>query len=229
MDYDPTWRRDVGLSKNTKKMGRVLNDDRADWTPAWALFPGGAAYVYHGALHAAEVQASLMASGFAIRAQIVWVKDRFVLSRGDYHWQHELCWYAVRKAGQSGWTGSRRQATIDTLAAPMRCQACGSVELREMVGEDVARATTVWKIKARDDHGHGHGTQKPVEAMARPMRNSSAVGGVVYDPFMGSGTTLIAGSKWDRKVLGVELDPVYVQMAIDRWEQFTGQKAVKVG
>ena len=73
----------------------MLNDDRADWREAWALFPGDVAYVWHGALHAATVAESLEISGFTIRSQIIWAKDRLVLSRGDYHWQHEPAWYAV--------------------------------------------------------------------------------------------------------------------------------------
>ena len=75
----------------------MLNDDRADWREAWALFPGEVAYVWHGALHATTVAESLTACGFDIRTQIIWAKDRLVLCRGDYHWQHEPCWYAVRK------------------------------------------------------------------------------------------------------------------------------------
>ncbi|MEL6211567.1 MAG: ParB N-terminal domain-containing protein, partial [Pseudomonadota bacterium] len=107
--YDPAWRNGVGASK-TARTGQVRNDDRADWRAAWALFPGDVAYVWHGALHAAEVAESLTATGFAIRAQIVWAKERLVLSRGHYHWQHEPCWYAVR--GQGHWAGDRKQTTL---------------------------------------------------------------------------------------------------------------------
>jgi hypothetical protein len=90
VEYDPAWRGE------TKRTGRVLNDDRADWRAAWALFPGEVAYVWHGALHAAIVAESLAACGFAIRSQIIWAKDRLVMGRGHYHWQHEPCWYAVK-------------------------------------------------------------------------------------------------------------------------------------
>ncbi|HKJ63488.1 MAG TPA: ParB N-terminal domain-containing protein, partial [Hyphomicrobiales bacterium] len=88
MDYDPSWRNQAGAAK-TKRTGKVLNDDRADWREAWALFPGDVAYVWHWALHAATVAQSLVAARFSIRSQIIWAKDRLVLSRGDYHWQHE--------------------------------------------------------------------------------------------------------------------------------------------
>ena len=75
-----------------RALGKVENDDLADWREAWALFPGDVAYVWHAALHASEVEASLLAAELQIRTQIVWDKTRLVLGRGDYHWQHELCW-----------------------------------------------------------------------------------------------------------------------------------------
>jgi ParB-like nuclease domain len=106
VEYDPAWRNDAGVS-TTKRIGRVANDDRADWRDAWALFPGDVAYVWHAAIHATTVAESLIACGFDIRAQIVWSKNRFALGRGDYHWQHEPCWYAVRKGTRSHWQGAR--------------------------------------------------------------------------------------------------------------------------
>ena len=114
VEYDPSWRNQAGAAK-TRRTGRVLNDDRADWREAWALFPGDVAYVWHGALHAATVAESLTAAGFAIRSQIIWAKDRLVLSRGDYHWQHEPCWYAVRAKGKGHWALGRRLEADDAL------------------------------------------------------------------------------------------------------------------
>lgn len=107
--YDPEWRHRIGVNKSDKR-GKIQNDDQADWSEAWALFPGEIAYVWHGALHATTVAASLAKSGFTIRSQIIWAKERLVMSRGDYHWRHEPCWYAVRKKGN--WTGDRKQTTL---------------------------------------------------------------------------------------------------------------------
>jgi hypothetical protein len=98
VEYDASWRADAGINHNTQKLGKVENDGRADWREAWALFPGEAAYVWHADRHASCVQASLEACAFEIRTQIIWAKDRFALSRGHYHWQHEPCWYAIRRA-----------------------------------------------------------------------------------------------------------------------------------
>ena len=198
VQYDPGWRNKTGASA-TKRTGKVMNDDRADWREAWALFPGDVAYVWHGALHATTVAESLLAAGFNVRSQIIWAKDRLVLSRGDYHWQHEPCWYAVKKTGKGHWAGDRKQ-------------------------------TTLWQISNKDQDAETvHGTQKPVECMRRPILNNSSPGQAIYEPFMGSGTTLIAAETTGRVCLGIELNPAYVDVAVQRWQQFTGQDAVLNG
>ena len=198
VEYDPSWRNQVGAAK-TKRTGKVLNDDRADWREAWALFPGDVAYVWHGALHAATVAESLEAAGFTIRSQIIWAKERLVLSRGDYHWQHEPAWYAVKKTGKGHWAGDRKQ-------------------------------TTLWQIPSKDqDAKTVHGTQKPVECMRRPIENNSSPGQAVYESFMGSGTTLIAAEMSGRVCFGIELNPAYVDVAVERWQNFTGEDAVLSG
>ena len=196
VNYDPDWRNRAGASE-TRRTGKVANDHRADWREAWALFPGDVAYVWHGALHATTVAESLVACGFDIRAQIIWAKERIVLSRGHYHWQHEPLIYAVR--GKAHWSGDRKQSTL-------------------------------WSIPSRDqDATTVHGTQKPVECMRRPMLNNSSPGQAVYEPFCGSGTSLIAAETTGRHCYAVELDPAYVDVAVRRWEAFTGQDAVLAG
>jgi DNA modification methylase len=207
IDYDPAWRAKAGVNKNTRKLGKVTNDDRADWTEAWRLFPGTVSYVWHAGMKGSIVQASLEAATFTMRAQIIWAKDRLALSRGDYHWQHEPCWYAVREGQQGRRTKDRTQTTLWRI--------------------DALLMSTVWEIPSREDGGHTHGTQKPVECMARPMRNHDAP--AVYDPFVGSGTSLIAAEMLARQCFALELEPTYCQVTIDRWEAFTGRKAVKVG
>src|SRR5216684_3574747 len=102
VQYDPEWRKRAGVN-NSNRMGKVRNDDRADWREAWALFPGDVAYVWHGALHASTVSDSLESCGFEIRSQIVWAKPSLVMGRGHYHWQHEPCWYGSARDGTLEW------------------------------------------------------------------------------------------------------------------------------
>ncbi len=157
------------------------------------------AYVWHGALHAAVVAEGLQASGFAIRSQIIWAKDRLVLNQGDYHWQHEPCWYAVRDKGKGHRSGDRSQ-------------------------------TTLWSIANRDqDASTVHGTQKLVECMRRPMLNNSSRGQAIYDPFLGSGTSLIAAETTGRVCYGLELSPAYADVIIERWQTFASKDARLAG
>lgn len=134
-----------------------------------------------------------------MRAQIIWRKPRFAISRGHYHWQHEPAWYAVREGGGSAkWCGDRTQSTV-----------------RDIDAKDQDAETV-------------HGTQKPVECMARPIRNHGGKGDDVYDPFVGSGTTLIAAERLGRRCFAMELSPAYADVCVTRWERFTGQKAQRV-
>jgi DNA modification methylase len=204
VDYDPTWRHRANPSQRTA-VGRVLNDDRAEWAVAWRLFPGAVAYVWHAALKAAAVAADLETAGFTIRSQIIWVKQHFALSRGDYHWGHEPAWYGVR--GKGRWRGDRRQTTVWEIA-----------NLNAMGGS-----------RTNDNAVTGHATQKPVQLFEIPITNHTVPDDAVYDPFVGSGTAIIAAQKLGRTAYAMDLDPRYVQATITRWEAFTGQRAQKLG
>jgi len=194
VEYDAHWRVDAGLSQETSALGRVINDDRADWRDAWALFPGDVTYVWHAGQYANIVVDSLAACDFKIRSQIIWVKNNIVMSRGDYHYKHEPCWYAVRKNKKGHYCGGRKQSTV-------------------------------WEIDKPRKSETGHSTQKPVECMKRPIENNSSPGQAVYDPFLGSGTTLIAAEMTGRSCHGLELHPPYCDVIIKRWQDFTGESA----
>lgn len=174
----------------------ITNDHIADWREAWVLFPGDVVYVWHADLTSKQAIDSLIVCGFELRAQIIWVKSALVMSRGDYHFQHEPCWYAVRKGLKSHWSGSRKQTSIWNIDKPMKSET-------------------------------GHSTQKPVECMRRPMLNNSSPGQVVYDPFLGSGTTIIAAESEGRHCYGLEIESEYCDIIIERWQRFTDQKATR--
>lgn len=202
--YDADWRNRA--ARHSPSMGNraigggavgvVLNDDRADWRDAWALFPGDVAYVWcaPGPLNCV-VHDSLTGAGFTPRMMIIWAKSQLVIGRGNYHVQHEPCWYAVRKGKTAHWHGDRKQ-------------------------------TTLWQIDKPQKSETGHSTQKPVECMKRPIENNSSPGQAVYEPFSGSGTTIIAGEMTGRHIYAIELNPAYVDVAVMRWQNFTGNDAV---
>ena len=194
VQYDPAWREKAGVAASGTAKGKVLNDDKADWREAWALFPGDVAYVWHAGLYAGVVGDSLTACDFQLRSQIIWSKSHAPLSRGNYHWRHEPCWYAVKKGANGHWAGDRKQ-------------------------------NTVWDISKPQKNETGHGTQKPVECMRIPIENNSSPGQAVYEPFSGSGTTIIAGEMTGRSIHAIELNPAYVDVAVKRWQDFTGLEA----
>jgi DNA modification methylase len=112
---------------------------------------------------------------------------------------YESCWYAVRERKKSHWTGDRKSSTLWSI---------------DFAGQDAATI---------------HGTQKPVECMRRPILNNSALGELVYEPFSGSGTTIIAAQSVRRICYAVELNPEYVDMAVRRWQDYTSRSAVLLG
>ena len=204
---EPEWREQAGLNPRTRQGGKIANDDRIDWSEAWALFPGDVVYLWHAGIHAGEVERGLQSCGFEIRSQIVWVKQHFAISRGAYHWCHEPCWYAVRKGRSGRWLGDRKQTTVWEVA-----------NLNPFGGAAVA-----------ENEVTGHGTQKPVEIMRRPLVNHTRPAEACYDPFLGSGSTLIAAESIGRICYGMDIDPRYVDTAVLRWQRFTGKQAVLDG
>lgn len=198
VEYDANWRNEAlkvnGEPIGDRAVGKVNNDDQADWREAWALFPGDVAYVWHGGNKANVVADSLIACDLEIRSQIIWAKNNIVIGRGDYHPKHEPCWYAVKKKATGHWQGSRKENTIWNIDKPRKSET-------------------------------GHSTQKPVECMKRPIENNSSAGQAVYEPFSGSGTTIIAAEMTGRCCHAIELNPEYVDIAVKRWEDFTGEKA----
>jgi DNA modification methylase len=202
VNYDADWRNSAqranGQPFGGRAVGKVTNDDCVDWRAAWRLFKGDVAYVWHGALHVANMSCQLTESGFDLRALIVWAKNNFAVSRGHYHWQHETLWYAVRKGQTAHWSGDRSQTTLWNIDKPLKSET-------------------------------GHSTQKPVECMMRPIENNSKAGDVVYAPFEGSGTTIIAAEMTGRRCYAIEIAPAYCDTAILRWQYFTGEKATLDG
>jgi DNA modification methylase len=193
--YDAAWR--AKAFNRLRAPRSVMNDDRADWREAFALFSGDVAYVYYPSLHSDVAITALESVRLMRRSSIIWVKPHFVIGRGDYHRHYEPCWYVVREGGNSHWQEARDKSDVWTIS-------------RDQDG--------------RDDRTI-HGTQKPVECMLRPIENSSRRGDAVYDPFVGSGTTIIAAEIAGRRCYAMDIDPVCCTMAIERWQSYTDREA----
>ncbi len=208
VEYDGGWR-DEASPKEHGVSGKVLErvsgsiegDTRADWTEVWRLFEGTVAYVYHAGSKAPVVARSLTDAGLEIRACLVWNKPQAVISRAHYSPKHEPLFYAVR--GECAWVGPVNETTV----------------------WDIMSMSGWGRVHDADNYKSGHPTQKPVECMERPIRNHE---GEVYDPFSGSGTTLIAAHRQKRRCYAMEIDPAYVDVAVARWEAYTGQEATLI-
>jgi DNA modification methylase len=183
----------------------ISGDTRADWSDAFALVPSlEVAYIWHASKFTREVLDGLLRIGFLHHQQIIWDKGRTVLTRTHYWFQHEPCWYVRKK--NAPWFGKAGENSTIWLSPSPKFIMGGS-----------------------DEEKFDHPTQKPVELMRRPILNHLRRGELVYEPFLGSGTTLAAAELTQRVCYGVELDPKYVDVVVQRWQTLSGKQAVLDG
>ncbi len=120
----------------------VANDDRVDWSAAWRLCPGAVLYAWTGGGDVSiESGQALIASGYLIRSQLIWRKPRIIISRGHYNYQHESCWYAVRKGGKAGWTGAKNATSVWEVSYDKNVEG----------GHSTQKPVELWRI-ALDNH-----------------------------------------------------------------------------
>jgi DNA modification methylase len=164
------------------------------------LAPGAAIYVAHPAGSLSVTFGScFLAQGWRLHQTLVWVKDRLVPGHSDYHYRHEPILFGYKAADGRRGRGSRGWYG----------------------GNDAASVFEVPRPSVSADHP----TSKPVHLVEAMVKNSSRSGDVVLDPFLGSGSTLIAAERLGRRCFGIDIDPRYVDVAVRRWERYTGGKA----
>jgi len=184
----------------------ISGDTRADWSEAFELVPDRqVGYVWHASKFTSEVLAGLLRIGFIHHQQIIWDKQRTVLTRTLYWFQHEPCWF-VRKKNAPWYGKAGENSSVWSCPSPKFIFSGSEKEEK-----------------------FDHPTQKPMEVMRRPILNHTLPGEPLYDCFLCSGTTLIAAEQTGRVCYGVELDPKYVDVVIRRWQRYTGKQAVLDG
>lgn len=213
-------------------------------------------YIWHASATREDFAEAMKAAGLSERQYLMWVKPAIAFGRADYQWQHEPCFYASKADHPPKFYGDRGQSTVwhvqlaqarDTAAVIagglvlldgqggtlyVQAKAPKNKKLRQIrVQQDgnvflsgAEQQSTVWQVGR--DTGYEHPTQKPVELARRAIENSSQPGEIITDGFLGSGTTLIGAEMTGRRCYGVELDPVYAEVIVRRWEKFTGRKAL---
>ena len=207
VDYDgsnhPTrnknWSASYGTTWDDASQGAELYEGFVRAALAEAITEDAAWYCWHASRRQAMLEAVWEQFGAFVHQQIIWVKDRGVLTRSHYLWKHEPCFF--------GWLKGKRPAKIadETLASTW--------QIPSVHGDD------------RPDHP----TPKPLDCFAIPMRQHVPRGGLCYEPFSGSGSQIMAGEQTGRRVYAMEISPAYVDVAVERWQAEIGREAVLDG
>jgi DNA modification methylase len=207
------------------------------------LKEGGPIYVCHADSEGLNFRKAFKDAGFLMKQCLIWVKNSLVLGRQDYHWKHEPILYGWKPGAAHAWYGGRKQDTVVEEDVDLVVQKEGDhfvlsfsngiksvmvkVPSYEIVFSGDDSDSTTWRIE-KPKKNADHPTMKPIALCARAIQNSSNPGELVLDPFGGSGSTLIACEQTGRTCFTMEFDPVYADVIVKRWEEFTGQKAVRL-
>lgn len=209
VNVDHTWRdRQVATNVAAGRDAPIVGDDALQpWGDAYRLAAATVFVVWHGALFAAEAMADLQGAGYQVMQQVVWDKgDAPILARSYYHWNHEVAWFGkARSAPRVPWHVGRDQITVWRATPPNRPMTPGST------GEE------------RTDHP----SQKPVAIYERPIRNHTRPGEVVYDPFVGSGTALVAAARMGRAGRALDVEARWVDVSLRRLLAHTEEPEVR--
>ncbi|MGM9924750.1 MAG: site-specific DNA-methyltransferase [Bacillus sp. (in: firmicutes)] len=205
--------------------------------------PGGVIYVCHADTEGLNFRKSFVDAGFYMSQCLVWVKSSLVPGYSDYQWKHEPILYGWREGGPHKRVKDRKQTTVieehvDLAIAKEKegavltfTNGTKSISVRvpdyEIIYTGNDEDSTTWRFEKPRSNGD-HPTMKPIPLCARGIQNSSKPGEIVLDPFGGSGSTLIAAQQTGRSCYTVEFDPIYASVIIERFEKFTGEKAIKL-
>ena len=191
-----------------------------------SLKPGGAFYIWYASREHINFERALNNAGLKVREQLIWNKNSFILGRQDYHWKHEPCLYGWKDGESHFFIDDRTQSTVieDKGIDIKKLKKEEMAALLEQFLSDKCSTTVINEDKPSANDLHP--TMKPVKLIARLIKNSSRQNETVLDLFGGSGTTLITCEQLNRKCRMMEYDPRYADVIIDRWEQFTGERAV---
>lgn len=191
------------------------------------LKPGGAFYIWHADSEGLNFRAAVKETGWLLKQNLIWVKNSIVLGRQDYQWKHEPCLYGWKDGASHYFIDNRSLATvIEEDEENLKEMTKGElISYIKMMQENSPTSIFYEDKPVRSDI---HPTMKPLKLIARCVLNSSKKGERVLDSFNGGGSTLMVCEKTERIYYGMELDPVYVERTIKRWEEETGLKAEKL-
>ena len=187
---------------------------------------GGAWYVWHAQMESANFMQAFKDSGLLLKQCLIWVKNALVMGRQDYHWKHEPCLYGWKEGAAHYFTEDRTNTTI--IEDEVDYRKLNKKELLDLVKEitsDKQKTTIIHCDKPTKNDVHP--TMKPIKLLAPLIENSSKVGQLVADGFLGSGSTMVASHQLKRKCYGIELDPKYCQVIVDRMKKLDPTLIIK--
>lgn len=193
------------------------------------LKAGGAFYIWHADSEGYNFRQACIKAGWRVRQCLVWIKSSIVLGRQDYQWKHEPCLYGWKDGAAHNWYGDRKERTEISAFDMYELRYKTREELLEFIERqwcDAEDCETTVLYEDKPLRNAQHPTMKPIKLLSRQINNSTKKGDIVLDTFGGSGSTLITCEQLERTCYMSELDPKYVDVIIDRWEKFTGNKAV---
>ena len=190
---------------------------------------GAAVYVFHADIEGLTFRKAFDDAGLKLAQVLIWEKNNFVLGRQDYQWRHEPVLYGWKEGAGHYFIDDRTQDTVileddvdfDAMKKPELIQY-----IKDLMHRYADQTTVIFEKKPMSSSLHP--TMKPLELIAKFMKNSSKKGWNVGDFFGGSGSTLMAAEQLGRNAYLMEYDEHYASVIIKRWEEFTGQQAVRI-
>ena len=186
---------------------------------------GAAMYVFHSPTTQATFEDALNYNNIEVKYQLIWNKPTAGLGMGAYRSKHEPFFYCQNKGVTPKFYGDRTNTSVvDFQKTPEQLLAWA----KKMKEYEQSGLTSVWTMKRETVQDYGHPTQKPVELVMYAINNSSKVEDTVIDMFLGSGSTLISCEKTNRICYGTELDPRFMDVIVQRYVDFTGNRDIKL-
>ena len=170
-------------------------------------------------------------AGLKPRQQLIWVKNILVIGRQDYNWKHEPILYGWKEGAAHFFSSERTQTTVieDNPADDVdNLKKAELLERYRALRKELEESASTIIHENKPTANIAHLTMKPVPILAKLIVNSSRKNDIVIDEFGGSGQTLIACEQTNRRCYIAEISERYANVIIDRWEKFTGQKAVRI-
>jgi DNA modification methylase len=176
---------------------------------------GGSWYVWYSEAEGINFRKALIDSGILLKQNLVWVKNNIVLGRQDYQNKHESCLYGWKEGAAHYFVDNRTKTTV--IEDNVNIAKLTKEQMKKMLTEILSEKTPTTVLRADKPHKSvEHPTMKPILLIAPLIQNSSKEGWIVSDAFLGSGSTMVASHQLNRKCYGMELDPKYCQVIVDR-------------